>query len=483
MTDDQSRLSPDEFDISRGGTVAPSIVAFLTLPGLLDASWAGLFTGYTFSAIYGWGSETDARAAPVRRLPQLPSAGSAYTTLVTRTCGVRARICERAAGVGALLQQRRHGGRARVSYPCDLAIPTPPAGQILDPQRINVAIVGASTSQRLGNIRNADACANGGWHANNPAAPTRVIPPCVVRARAGRGAPGERRGAGAVRLPGPYPRVKSAARPSIRRTGLSVAPCRGKVWTPVDGHRHAPHAASARGSRRGNRSTRATATRPRMSGSARPDAVIHGLRAAGLCCARSPPTARATSPRPRAMARGLFTPTDVVFDGTSDRPYTEEDPVSPSHDYGRAKADAERLVLDAHPDAAVVRTSLLYTRSPEDRQARLALDLAAGRVKGALFTDEIRNPAMVDDVAASLLELCERPYAGVLHLAGRDAVSRHAFGAMLVGYHGGDPSKLPGARSADQAAVRPRNCALSSERAATVLRAVPRGVSETLRRT
>lgn len=220
--------------------------------------------------------------------------------------------------------------------------------------------------------------------------------------------------------------------------------------------------------------------------SARPDAVIHtayvqqgpSLRALTTDGARHVAEAARD-----AGARLVHLSTDVVFDGTSDRPYTEEDPVSPAHDYGRAKADAERLVLDAHPDAAVVRTSLLYTRSPEDRQARLALDLAAGRVKGALFTDEIRNPAMVDDVAASLIELCERPYAGVLHLAGRDAVSRHAFGAMLVGYHGGDPSKLPGARSADQAAVRPRNCALSSERAATVLRAVPRGVSETLRRT
>ncbi len=220
--------------------------------------------------------------------------------------------------------------------------------------------------------------------------------------------------------------------------------------------------------------------------SARPDAVIHtayvqqgpSLRALTTDGARYvAEAARETD------ARLVHLSTDVVFDGTSDRPYTEDDPVSPAHEYGRAKADAERLVLDAQPAAAVVRTSLLYTRSPEDHQARLALDLASGRARGALFTDEVRNPALVDDLAGSLVELCGRSHAGVLHLAGRDAVSRHAFGAMLVRYHGGDPSKLPGARSADQRVARPRNCALSSERAAGVLRAVPRGVSETLRRT
>ncbi len=220
--------------------------------------------------------------------------------------------------------------------------------------------------------------------------------------------------------------------------------------------------------------------------SARPDAVIHTayVQQGALAARLTTDGARYVAEAARdAGARLVHLSTDVVFDGTSDRPYTEDDPVSPAHDYGRAKADAERLVLDAHPDAAVVRTSLLYTRSPEDHQARLALGLAAGRAKGALFTDEIRNPAMVEDVAESLLELCERSFAGVLHLAGREAVSRHAFGAMLVRYHGGDPSRLPGARSADQPVARPRNCALSSEYAMRVLRAVPRGVSETLRRT
>ena len=52
--------------------------------------------------------------------------------------------------------------------------------------------------------------------------------------------------------------------------------------------------------------------------------------------------------------------TDVVFDGEKGEPYTEEDEPAPLTDYGRAKADAERGVLEAHPGALVVRTSLIY---------------------------------------------------------------------------------------------------------------------------
>lgn len=182
-------------------------------------------------------------------------------------------------------------------------------------------------------------------------------------------------------------------------------------------------------------------------------------------------------------ARLVHMSTDVVFDGDSHRPYTEDDPLSPMHEYGRAKADAEALVREAHPDAVIVRTSLLYSLSREDRQAKLALDLASGAHKGALFTDEMRNPAMVDDVADALIELAQTTYSGALHIAGCDVVSRHELGAMLVRFHGGDASKLPGAKSADQSVKRPLRCALSCERAKRVLSALPRGVREVLRRT
>ena len=51
---------------------------------------------------------------------------------------------------------------------------------------------------------------------------------------------------------------------------------------------------------------------------------------------------------------------DLVFDGTLDRPYVESDKVAPLGVYGRSKADAERRVLDSDPQALVIRTSAFF---------------------------------------------------------------------------------------------------------------------------
>ena len=217
---------------------------------------------------------------------------------------------------------------------------------------------------------------------------------------------------------------------------------------------------------------------------ARPDAVVHTAYVQGgpdLRAITADGSAHVAAAARDAGARLVHLSTDVLFDGERDGLYAEDDAVCPVNDYGRAKADAERRVLDATDDAVSVRTSLLYTLAPDDRQAGLALDLAAGRAPGALFTDEIRCPVLARELSLALCELAQGTYRGVLHVAGPEALSRHAFGALLVRYHGGDAALLPAAKSADQPVRRPRNLALSSERARALLRAALRGPSEALR--
>ena len=216
-----------------------------------------------------------------------------------------------------------------------------------------------------------------------------------------------------------------------------------------------------------------------------PDVVVHTAYVQGgpdLRAITADGAAHVAEAARAVGARLVHLSTDVLFDGERDGLYTEDDALCPVNDYGRAKADAERRVLDAHPDAVSVRTSLLYSLAADDRQARLALDLAAGRTRGALFTDEIRCPVLASELGLALCELAQGSYRGVLHLAGPEALSRHAFGALLVRHHGGDASRLPAARSADQPVRRPRNLALSSERARALLRTALRGPTEALGR-
>jgi dTDP-4-dehydrorhamnose reductase len=48
-----------------------------------------------------------------------------------------------------------------------------------------------------------------------------------------------------------------------------------------------------------------------------------------------------------------------------------------------------------------------------------------GTRDGTLFTDDIRCPVHVADLAAALLELASGNDSGIHHVAGPDAVSRH----------------------------------------------------------
>lgn len=167
-----------------------------------------------------------------------------------------------------------------------------------------------------------------------------------------------------------------------------------------------------------------------------------------------------------AGARLVHLSTDVVFDGRKGEPYVEEDALSPVTEYGRGKAEAERRVARAHPEALIVRTSLLYGGIEPSVQERMAHD--AGMT---FFDNEIRCPIQVRDLASALLELARLDLSGPLHVAGADAVSRAGFAELLAG--------AP-VRSAPAPVTRPLDCSLDSSRAQAMIRTRLRGVREVL---
>jgi dTDP-4-dehydrorhamnose reductase len=177
-------------------------------------------------------------------------------------------------------------------------------------------------------------------------------------------------------------------------------------------------------------------------------------------------------------ARLVHVSSDVIFDGTKPGPYTEQDPPSPITDYGRAKAEAERAVRAAHPDALVVRTSLLYGGSEPSRHERLAHEAADGRGDMTFFEDELRSPVLVGELASALLELAAREEAGILHVAGADTVSRYEFAFLLAQAHGLPGERILRSRLGGSDLVRPTNCALDSSRARALLRVRLHGVLE-----
>jgi dTDP-4-dehydrorhamnose reductase len=185
----------------------------------------------------------------------------------------------------------------------------------------------------------------------------------------------------------------------------------------------------------------------------------------------------------RAAGAGLvYMSTDALLDGESS-PYTESAEPAPVHEYGRWKADAELHVRAEMPGAAVVRTSLIVRAEPPDRNSAWVVDALRRGEPVRLFTDELRCPIAVEDLAAQLWEIAGLPAegrGGVWHLAGPEAVSRYALGVLLAVRAGLDAGAIVPIPSVSAAAPRPRDLRLLTPRADRELRTRARPVSAVL---
>jgi dTDP-4-dehydrorhamnose reductase len=183
-----------------------------------------------------------------------------------------------------------------------------------------------------------------------------------------------------------------------------------------------------------------------------PDVVIHTAYVMGDAETIVRGTYNVALAAHRAGAQLVHLSTDLVFDGEHGAPYTEDDEPRPVMEYGQHKLEAEQIVRRLHPQALVVRTSLLLG-PPDGPQEALAR-----REDVEFHVDEIRTPIPVAELASALLRLAGR--SGILHVAGPEAVSRADLAARLKG----GP-----VRSRPTPAGRPRNVALDSSRARALL--------------
>ena len=185
-----------------------------------------------------------------------------------------------------------------------------------------------------------------------------------------------------------------------------------------------------------------------------PDVVVHTAYAMGDAVTNVRGAHNVALAAHRAGSRLIHLSTDLVFDGEHGAPYSEDDEPRPVMEYGQQKLEAEQLVAHAHAEALLVRTSLLYG-PPDGPQEALAR-----RDDVEFHSDEVRSPIRVRDLAAALLELAHLDFAGILHLAGPEALSRSDFAERLRGAPVRSRPTPPG---------RPRNVALDSSRAGRLL--------------
>jgi dTDP-4-dehydrorhamnose reductase len=168
----------------------------------------------------------------------------------------------------------------------------------------------------------------------------------------------------------------------------------------------------------------------------------------------------------RHALRFMTFSSDLVFDGSLDRPYVESDKVAPLGVYGRSKADAERRVLDSDPQALVIRTSAFFGPWDEHNFVTQALDaLDAGRPFAAV-SDQVVSPTYVPDLVNVCLDLLIDRECGIWHLTNGAALTWADLARQACAAAGVDDGRLE-ARTAGELglrAARPRNSAMNSER-------------------
>lgn len=180
----------------------------------------------------------------------------------------------------------------------------------------------------------------------------------------------------------------------------------------------------------------------------------------------------------RSRSRLIHVSSDAVFSG-SRLHYDESqlpDPITPC---GAGKATAETGVRLMHADGGVARTSLIIGGGQPEHE-RTVHELAAGTCASALFTDDIRCPVHVTDLADALLELAVSDARGIHHLGGADALSRHELGVLIAGHDGLDASRLPTGLRAESPYPGPLDVRLDSRATQRKLSTRLRGAHEFL---
>jgi len=130
--------------------------------------------------------------------------------------------------------------------------------------------------------------------------------------------------------------------------------------------------------------------------------------------------------------RFLHVSTDFVFDGESDKPYTEQYVTSPQCRYGATKWFGERNALQMHPSTVIARTAWLYGPNGKSFPRTMIkawlegkdLKVVADQTGSPTYTAELAR-VMADMVAAEV-------DGGVYHTAGPDAMTWHEFACLAI---------------------------------------------------
>jgi dTDP-4-dehydrorhamnose reductase len=179
-------------------------------------------------------------------------------------------------------------------------------------------------------------------------------------------------------------------------------------------------------------------------------------------------------------ARLVHVSSDVVHSGRN-APYADDTPPSPINGYGQSKAEAEAVVAEVVPTAAIVRSSLIYGLEEIDRGTESFVERLKNGQELVLFSDVVRQPVWVETLTQALLKLAHMNFSGILNVAGRQPLTRDEFGRSMLAWWGIDThGLLQSGRAVDISAAIPLDVRMTVTKAENLLQMTFPGVDEVL---
>ena len=127
----------------------------------------------------------------------------------------------------------------------------------------------------------------------------------------------------------------------------------------------------------------------------------------------------------------LHVSTDFVFDGRSQRPYTEIDPVNPINAYGQSKLAGEQLLAQSGCRHCILRVEWTYGAAGSNFVTKL-IQRARTDKTVKVVDDQVGSPTATTEVSKIICLLLEKQPEGIFHFASAGYVSRYEMAGFIV---------------------------------------------------
>jgi dTDP-4-dehydrorhamnose reductase len=159
--------------------------------------------------------------------------------------------------------------------------------------------------------------------------------------------------------------------------------------------------------------------------------------------------------------------TDHLFSGNTSL-VSETEPPTPVNQYGKTKWEGEKAVLDVSENFLAIRTNF-YGWGPSYRRSfsDMIIDNLRNGKRIQLFEDFYYTPILVEELAQTVMLLCQAKARGVFNVVGNERISKLDFGIRLAAQFGLNKNLIETSRFSERKDLvkRPQDLSLSNKKA------------------